>query len=531
MRVPVWLPAALLGIVVHLGTLANGLVYDDPLAFEHARKPLLELLPHRYGVTAASLHLDHVVWSGWLPGFRMTNLLLHGAASGLVAVSALAVGASRAAALACGAVFAVHPVHVESVASLENRKEILAMIFVAAALILHRRGGGLATTLATVAAFVLALGAKDVAAVGLALMLPLGERILGVLPDERPRARRRVLAVALAGVVTAGWLARDALANPSAVRASTRVFESRAQALATSAAAVPELARLLVVPARLSADHPKNLRASLGDPRALLGAAMAVAWVGGGAALARSTPLAGFAILWTAVMYLPLSNVVATLTPYPVAERYLYVPSFGLCLLAGIGVAWLVRPAHRRPLRAAGVAVAIAVVLAGAARSAARVADWREGLGLWSAALAAYPEGSTRIHAELGMAMLAAGRATEAIPHLERALAIGPPEATFHNNLGLALWQAGRRAEAIAPFERALAMWPSHQMMRFNLGSALLQLGRVDAARAQLAPLADPAAWRSLDRSVLVALHAQNASPESLRVSIRQWLDAGPRRR
>ena len=62
-------------------------------------------------------------------------------------------------------------------------------------------------------------------------------------------------------------------------------------------------------------------------------------------------------------------------------------------------------------------------------------------------------------------------------------------------------------------------------MMRFNLGSSLLQLGRVDEARPHLALLADPAAWRTVDRSVQVALRAQRTSPEALRTSIRRWLE------
>ena len=65
-------------------------------------------------------------------------------------------------------------------------------------------------------------------------------------------------------------------------------------------------------------------------------------------------------------------------------------------------------------------------------------------------------------------------------------------------------------------------------MMRFNLGSSLLQLGRTAEARVVLTPLADPAAWQTMDRSVLVALRAQNATPEALRASIARWLATVP---
>lgn len=518
---------------MYLGTLANGFVYDDPLAVEHARRPLLELLPHRYGLTLASIHLDHRLWSTWAPGFHLTNVLLHAVASALAVLLALSLGAGRATALWCGLLFAVHPVHVEAVTSIENRKEILAMIFAAASLIWHRRGGrggrGLAAG-ATIVAFALAMSAKDVAVVALVVLLPLVDRLLGPGDGERAGARRRALAVLLVGAVLTAWYARDAFGEAGYVARSTTVFASRAQALATSVAAVPELARLLAVPNRLAADHPKNLRPGLDDPQALAGMALVAAWLVAAALAARRAPLVAVAMAWPVVMYAPLANVVATLTPYPVAERYLYVPSFGCCLLVALAIGALLRPSAGRVAWWSGVALGVLLVAAGAARSAMRVPDWRDGLSLWTSALRAFPEGSTRIHAELGMALLAAGRSAEAVPHLERALALGPPEATFYNNLGLALWQAGRRPEAIGPFQQAVALWPGHQMMRFNLGSALLQLGRVDEARPHLALLADPAAWQTMDRSVLVALQAQGATPETLRASLRAWLDRTPAR-
>jgi len=519
-------PPAVLAVAVYLGTLGNGLVYDDPLVVEDARRSLLSLLPGRYGLTIASIHLDHLLWSGWVPGFHLTNVVLHAVASALVTAMARVLGASGGAALWCGLLFAVHPVHVEAVASIENRKEILALIFGAACVLLHRRGGRLAAG-GVLAAFVLAMSAKDVAAVALVAMLPLGDWLLGVADAERKAARRRVIAVAAAGVLMTAWYARPVLEPGDAVQRATTVFETRAQAVATSAAAVPTLARLLVLPDRLAPDHPKNIRPGLADPQALAGLGVLAFWLAVTAMLVRRAPLAALALAWPVVMYAPLANVLVTLTPYPVAERYLYVPSVGVCLAAGLGIAMLAGSGAAR-MRRAAVGLGAALTLAGAVRSAVQVSAWHDPLRLWTAALRAYPEGSTRIHAELGLALMTAGRATEAVPHLERALAIGPPEATFYTNLGLSLWNTGRRAEAIEPFARALVLWPSHQMMRFNLGSSLMQLGRIAEARSYLAPLADPAAWRTMDRSVLVALRAQNATPETLRASIARWLETAP---
>src|SRR6185503_17614698 len=112
------------------------------------------------------------------------------AASSLVAALGLRLGARPWAACAAGLLFAVHPVHAEAVASIENRKEILAMILVAASVLLYLAPRGWATP-AALAAWALAMHAKEVAAVGLALVLPLADVLIRRLPVGR--AVRRFL--------------------------------------------------------------------------------------------------------------------------------------------------------------------------------------------------------------------------------------------------------------------------------------------------------------------------------------------------
>ena len=523
-------PAAV-ALAVFATTLRNGLLYDDPAALARAAAPMRALVLQRYGLTSLSIRVDRMLWDAWPPGLHLTNVLLHGVSTALAAGCALALTRETRAALVTGLLFAVHPVHVEAVASIENRKEMLAFAFVAASLLLQgvrpRRAW---SSLAALAALALALGAKDVAAAGAAVMLPAA----GVLYDDAESMRRRLargprraLAPLLLGGAATVWYAGNLAARftPEAIgQATAGLCQSYGQVLLASVSAVPEVARLLFFPLRLSADYPARLPSGAGDPVVLLGIVVLLGAVTTAFLVARSAPVATFAIAWVWVMYLPLSNLVP-LTPYFVAERYLYVPSFGACLLAAVcGVAAYERAAAARPSHARAVALGVLVLVVGELRAAARSRDWRDELSLWTSAVDAVPAASGRAHNELGRALWMAGRSSEAIPHLQRALDLGMDTPDTRSNLGMALLGVGRLDEAIGEFARALDAWPANPLIRFNLAWTLLKAGRREEALPYLRELATEAAWSDLSPAVIAALAARGASPEGFRSSVRRWL-------
>jgi tetratricopeptide (TPR) repeat protein len=510
------LAPAVVAAVVFAGTLWNGLVYDDPLALARAAEPAASLAFQRFGLTYLTIHAERLVWNGWAPGFHLGNVLLHAAASALAGVLALRLTGRPWLACACGLLFAVHPAHAEAVASIENRKELLAMIFVAASALFHLAAPRPATVAATLAAWALALHAKEVAAVGLALVLPAADLLVRRLPLAAV-ARRAAPFVALAAVATVAY-GGNVLAQlaPAAVeKATSGAAGSWPEALAITAAALPRVLWLLAFPATLSADHPVPAP----TPGAVLaGVALAAAVVGAVVLSARRAPVAAFALAWTLGMYLPLANAIP-LGPHWVAERYVYVPSFGVCLLGALALGRL-RP--RAP--AAAAAVLAALVLAGALRSAVRVRDWRDPLSLWQSALRAVPEGTGRIHAELGLALSAAGRTEEAILHFRRSIARGPEKADTQSNLGFELLKLGRAEEAIPHFARAVDIWPENPVFHYNLGSALLRAGRYPEALVALRRAAGDDLWRTASPAVGAALAARGLTEADFRASLAQWL-------
>jgi tetratricopeptide (TPR) repeat protein len=402
------------------------------------------------------------------------------------------------------------------------------MLFAAASVILYRSTWRprwcYAGALACVA---LAMHAKEVAAVGLVAMLPLAGLLPG--PDagdaaqRRRRAMHRTLPLLVLGVLATGWYGGSvwrAFAPAEIARNAGSTFKTYGEVLATSAASIPDVGRLLVYPARLSADYPPPIRRRLTERRSAAGLLLLAGWIAVAAAAVRAAPLFAFGLAWTVITYLPVANVVP-LTSYFLAERYLYVPSFGLCLAGALLLAGLY---GRSATRALVAALTLALVLGGAARSTLRNRDWRDSVSLWTAALRAVPQGSSRIHAELGLALLEAGRGAEAIPHLQLAVEIGPVEADFHNNLALALEQAGRPAEAVAHYERALAMEPGNPIFRYNLGRTLVTVGRPQQGLAHLRVVAQEEAWVGAPPWVGAALAARGTSPAELRATLRDWL-------
>ncbi len=178
-------------VLVYWNSLGGGFVWDDRfLIVDNPRiqsfSRLSELLTHDYvfiaetdlaygyfrPVSSLSVALDYRIWGADPFGFHFTNLLLHAASSLLVCLLALGLGARRAVAWATGWLFAIHPIHTESVAWIAGRTDLLAFLLAGASfglfLLVERPGGTLARRLAqggSLALLALALLAKEMAAV------------------------------------------------------------------------------------------------------------------------------------------------------------------------------------------------------------------------------------------------------------------------------------------------------------------------------------------------------------------------------
>jgi tetratricopeptide (TPR) repeat protein len=371
-------------VVVYLGALWNRFAGDDLYIIVH--NPLVRDPAPPWRILAApywppelfysklyrplpimTYALDRLV--GAYAWFHAVNLVWHAGVSAAVAGLTARFAGTRAALIA-GLLFAAHPVHVEAVANVVGRAELMSALFAILAVRLALTGG---SALWATLAFAAALLSKENAAVTPALIA--WGWILGI---GRPDRRRLVAFVGGWAAVTVAWAAaRAAVLAPfgryfdiAPVFAGLDAIEARL----TAVSAFADFARLLVAPLTLRVDYSPVERTAvtaLGDPRFLLGVAIAAAWIGLLVlAWRRGRTVEAFGLGWVGIALVPVSNLVLPVGVL-VAERTLYLPSAGLLVGAGALLAAI-------PRRRAVAVLTAVLVLAGAARSAARVPVWRD---------------------------------------------------------------------------------------------------------------------------------------------------------
>jgi tetratricopeptide (TPR) repeat protein len=511
---------------------------------------------HWHPLTSLSHMLDCQLYGVDAAGHHLTSLLLH--LGGVLLLFSALEAMTRAvwASAFVAALFAVHPLHVETVVWISDRKDVLSTFFGFAALRFYASYARRQDPRAYAAAlllFALALSAKATL-----LTLPLVFLLLDFWPLDRWRDRPRIftekvpfaaLAVASAGVTA--LVVRDL---PESFQHGARVaFSDRA------ANATVSYARYLlktVWPSDLSILYPHpNLPG--GTPWSALQICAAAALLAAISALvfrARSRRHLAVGWLWYVVTLLPVIGIVQV-GPQAMADRYTYLPHVGLFLIVAWGGADLLRAVPRLSpavLGAAGVAVLVACVAA----SWRQVRLWSDSEILYRHALEIAPR-SHLVHTNLGILLRSRGKVDEAIDHLRTAIEVDPsvPQAQYalanalvarneadlaiehylraveadprfvlaHYNLARTLHQRGRADEAIQHYRAALSVRPDFVEAMNDLGYVLHAQGRVEEAveayKRALPLRSDPRIHRNLAR----ALAAQGKTEEAAE----HWRKAG----
>jgi tetratricopeptide (TPR) repeat protein len=484
----------LISVIVYANILGNEFIYDDTWTFGRISPSditIKNLLQYR-SFTYLVHRVDALLWQSWMPGFHLTNLILHALASALAASAAFAVTRSRRIGLLCGLFFAVHPVHTEAVASFANRKDILAAIFVFLALVLwlNARRPRLGYV-GSMVCYGFALLSKEVAAVALPAMFFLADMLVGPGHGTVPSKRFRRAAIRFAPILVMGIiffafspLNFTKVFGPEYIQGVTeRQCDNYEEVLASTAASVPSYARLLFYPVRLSADHPVYTRESLTARESMTGLALVIGWIAASLLIVRKEPAGGFSMMWIVLMLIPCVNVVP-LTHFFVAERYLYVPSFGFCALLAIGADRSLAFAERKKLARlrSGILGLVAVLIMGAGiRSINRNDDWHDAYTLWSSAVR---EGfnTYRAHNNLGVALTNRGMLDEAVKQYHEAIRVNPNHAMTRFNLGNVLKRQGKLDEAIKHYSIAVRINDDFARAHNNLGTTLTRQGRYGEA-------------------------------------------------
>jgi tetratricopeptide (TPR) repeat protein len=475
----------------------NDYVYENPTVtrglslkgVEWAFTHIVEFNWHP--LTIMSHMLDCRLYGLNAGGHHLTNILLHTATAILLFLVLRRMTGFLWRSAFVAAVFAVHPLRVESVAWVSERKDVLSGLFFMLTLWAYaryvRHPFSLGRYLSVMFLFALGLLSKP-----MVVTLPFVLLLLDYWPLNR------FAPLTLAPAVTGNgdsmknhsvpWrlilekiplLVLAGAACVATMVAQKDIIISAPLALRIGNAMVSYVVYLcmMLCPVGLAVLYPYPEDGLPGWEITL--AVMLLAGISCGVFLRRQKePYLLIGWLWYLEMLIPAIGLVQSgLRAY--ADRYTYLPQIGLYLLLTWAVADLCAGWRYRRVVLGGGATIILVALIFCAR--VQTSYWRNSESLWTHTLACTSDNYI-VHNSLGYTLLQKGNVDEAIAHFQKAVQIKPGYVEAYYNAGNALLQKGNVDEAITYYQKALQIIPDYTKACYNLGNALLQKGNVDEA-------------------------------------------------
>ncbi|MEW6684314.1 MAG: tetratricopeptide repeat protein [Nitrospirota bacterium] len=435
-------------------------------------------------LTRISYLVDYELYGLSPRGYHLTNVALHTANTLLVFVIFRRMTGKTWPAALVAALFGVHPLHVESVAWISERKDVLSACFWLLTIWAYvryaeRRSSGRYVTV--LALFTLGLMAKPmVVTLPFVLLLldywPLGRwsltfdgqawQSLGRLISEK--VPLLALAAAASAMTIYAQSAGGAVAALERFPLSVRVTN----------ALVSYVAYLghTLWPVGLSIRYP-HPGVTLPVWKAGVAALILLVVTGLAVRALRSRPYVAVGWLWYLATLIPVIGVIQV-GDQAMADRYTYIPLIGVF----ITVAWGLRDAAARPRIRTIVPWTAALALAALTAAAwNQTRYWRDSVTLYERAISV-TESDPLPHYNLANELREQGRLDDAVRHYEAALRFDPNYAAAHVNLGPLLAQQGRTDEAIAHYVAALRLRPDAAEAHNNLGMLLGEQGKISEA-------------------------------------------------
>ena len=434
-----------------------------------------------YGMDSGRHHLSNVFFH------MMSTMLL------FLALNRMTGAFWRSAFVA--ALFALHPINVESVAWVAERKNVLSTFFWMLALLFyagyHRRPGVL-RYLAVILAFGLGLLAKP-----MLVTLPCVLLLLDFWPLKRIVFQRPGLFPA-AGV----WRlifeklpffilsALSVYLSSASVKGMGNVIslESLPMDLRLENATVSYIKYIgkLIWPYPLALFYPFPERISLWQPLAALAILLFISIFA--LRTLKQKPYLAVGWLWYLGTLIPAIGLVQVGMWPAMADRWAYVPTVGLFIMLSWGVTEITN--RWRYQRVVMTCLSVTALTALLICSYFQISHWRDSVSLFEHGIQA-TGGTWKMHNNLASALNEQGRSSEAIWHYKKALELDPPEPeVVHYNLAIALAAMGRLKEAIAQYDEAIRINPDYAGAHVNLGAALASLGKTaEASRHYFAAL------------------------------------------
>lgn len=423
-------------------------------------------------------------------GHHLVNVVLHLVNVVLVFQVFRDFTGKTAPAVLSAAVFGLHPLNVESVAWISERRNVLCLCFCLFTLRMYWRyvhQGGAGNYLAVCILHAAALMAKP-----LAVTLPCLFVMLDVWPMQRwsPQNRFRPLVekLPLFGLSAVACVLTVACQQAAGVVSSLAALPLETRVL-NAVAAYGDYLRDFAWPAGLCVfyPHPAILPGAAEQGRwgsVILGAVLIVSITLFSLWQRRSAPWLLFGWLWFLGTLVPMIGLVQVGVQQR-ADRYVYLPMLGLLL----GISTLIPLEHGSTssrTKRWGIGVCCLMVFTLAFRTWEQVGTWRDSITLFEQALAVNPQ-NPFAHLNLGLARQERGEWDRAAADFSEALRINPNYALAHYNLGVLEWEQGRQRSAGHHFDEAIRLDPHDADALVRRGAMLGMAGQLDAAEQDFA--------------------------------------------
>jgi tetratricopeptide (TPR) repeat protein len=430
--------------------------------------------PYWHPLTWMSHLLDVTLLGPGPHGMHAVNVAIHLANTALLLILLNRLTSRLAPSAIVAALFALHPLHVESVAWIAERKDLLSTCFLFASLLFYQRYARRPSAFryaGVVSAFGLSLMCKPTFVTLPVLLLLLDYWPLARFASGSSLARLCVEKVPLALVSVASAVVTYIGQQRTGTVSGFEALPIGAR-LANAVVSYAAYLRKTVWPADLAAFYPYPTVPP--STLAVVTACLTLAALTGLAlSLRRRRPYLLFGWLWYVITLLPVIGLIQV-GNQAMADRFSYVPLIGIFVMSVWAAAEAARDRHAR-LVAGGAAV---IALIGCtALTRAQVLTWSSATTMWIRVLEVTPD-SFYAHSALGVELADQGNLEAARLHQEEALRLHPADPDAHNELGKLAADRGDLRAAIGYFAAAVERNQNFGEALHNLGTALLRSGR-----------------------------------------------------
>ena len=494
---PIYLVLALviLSFAAYLNTLSNSFVFDDSYIisenyFIRDWKNIIGLFTSKYftasgelsyrPVVTLSYFVDYSLWYLNPMGYHLTNITFHILNSVLLFFFVQRIVKNMPIAFLASLFFICHPILSETVNAVSYREDLLVATFFLTAFILYVKSlssNKFYLYPISLLSYLFALFSKEMA-IALPLLLFLFDYIMGSRYTFVVRQLRfyigNILVTLFYLLIRFWWFH-----NPVESYISYPEGSLWANFL-TLSRVVASYIKLLFFPMNLTVDYIVPVTSFPGDISFILSILLIISIGVIGCRLFFYNKLLFFSILWFFVALLPVLNIVPIANV--MAERYLYIPTVGFCIMGS----FLVKRINTLNLSPSFIYILfyslLTIILIGFAwQISSRSRDWRDECTLWSKTIAREPN-SYKAHSSLGILLIKKGLEEEGISELQRSLSINPSYPDAHNNMGTLYEKKGMYGNAINEYRYALHVNQNLSEAHYNLGNVYLKMHCYDKA-------------------------------------------------